>query len=60
MSSLLPVTIDNAYSGRKIGLWLLALVVLVKVLQMSRESWSSGRSAQERRLDPTSTGRSLS
>lgn len=29
----LPTTIDNAYRGRKLGLWLLWIVVIVKVVQ---------------------------
>jgi hypothetical protein len=30
----LPTTIDNAYHGRKLGLWVLALVVIIKVAQI--------------------------
>jgi hypothetical protein len=34
LATTLPPTIDNAYRGRTIGLWLLALVVSVKVAQI--------------------------
>ncbi len=32
---LLPQPIDNTYHGRKLAIWLLAVVVLVKILQSS-------------------------
>jgi hypothetical protein len=34
LKKLLPVTIDNTYRGHTLGLWLLALVLVVKVLQI--------------------------
>ena len=34
-ATLLPTTIDNTYRGHKLGLWLLAVVVAVKVLQIA-------------------------
>jgi hypothetical protein len=40
---LLPPTIDNAYRGRKLGLWLFGLVVAVRILQ-SLAVFVNGRS----------------
>src|SRR4051812_25300774 len=34
MNTLLPATIDNTYRGQRLGLWLLALVVAVKAVQI--------------------------
>jgi hypothetical protein len=34
LKRLLPVTIDNTYRGHTLGLWLLALVVAVRLLQI--------------------------
>ena len=35
LNQLLPATIDNTYTGRKLGLWLLAIVLAVKLLQIA-------------------------